>query len=199
MNGYPTYREKTMTLTHPTNTEFFKFRQKLKELNSIIDFVEKNERNENLKERYIVVLRHHKALLRDMERKDRKIPVNLPSVCEVTGEEVNTIREKQPPFKLEENIGLFQHEPDSDGMFLSDRINGDIEHNSYSHLLNNYSAKSVKKMLGRKIVLADLSSIEENLTLIIEIFKHKDYYKKYFNISTFQSKLPDIRQIVDKI
>ena len=188
-----------MTSIHPTNTEFLKFRQKLQELNALIDFVETNERNENLKERYVVVLRHHKALLRDMERKERKIPVNLPSVCEITGKEVNTIREKEPPFKLEENIGLFEHEPPSDGVLLSDRVNADIPHNSYTHLLNNFSSNSIKKMLGRKIVLADLSSIEENLTLIIEIFKHKDYYKKHFNISTFQSKLPDIRQIVDKI
>ena len=187
-----------MASTHPENNEFKKFKQKLQELNALIDFVETNERNENLKERYIVVLRHHKALLRDMERKNRKIPVNLPSVCEITGKEVNTIREKEPPFKLE-NIGLFQHEPTSDGVLLSDRVNADIPHNSYTHLLNNFSSKSIKKMLGRKIVLADLSSIEENLTLIIEIFKHKDYYKKNFNISTFQEKLQDIRQIVDKI
>ena len=188
-----------MDSNHPTNKQYGKFRQKLNELNALVDFVEVNEQNTNLKERYIVVLRHHKALLRDMERKGRKIPVNMPSVCEVTGKEVNTIREKEPPFKLEENIGLFEFEPPEDGLFLSDRINGDIEHNSYHHILNNYCSKAVKKMLGRKIVLADLSSIEENLTLIIEIFKHKGYYKKYFNISTFQDKLPDIRQIVDKI
>jgi hypothetical protein len=188
-----------MASTHPANTEFIKFKQKLSELNALIDFVEINEINETLRNRYVIVLRHQKALLRDMERKNRKIPVNMPSVCEITGKEVNTIREKEPPFKLEENIGLFQHESDSKGVFLTDRITGDIPHNSYTHLLNNFSAKSIKKMLGRKIVLADLSSIEENLTLIIEIFKHKDYYKKTFNISTFQSKLQDIRQIVDKI
>lgn len=190
-----------MNLLDPKNSElnWIKYKEKLKEINVLLDFVDTNILNEHLQSRYIKVLRHQKALIRDMDRKGRKIPDTLPSVCEVTGVEVNTIREKEPPFRLEENVGLFEFEPPSDGIFLSEKINSDIEHNSYSHLLNNYSLKAVKKMLGRKIVLDDLSSIEDNLTLIIELFKHRKHYKKHLNIKTFENNLEDIMKIVNEI
>lgn len=190
-----------MNMADPKNSvgNWEKYRLKLTEINALLDFVETNILNPDLQSRYITVLRHQKALIRDMDRRGRKIPETLPSVCEVTGVEVNSIREKEPPFKLEENIGLFEFEPNSEGVFLSEKINNDIKHNSYSHLLNNYSLKAIKKMLGRKIVLDDLSGIEENLTLIIEVFKHRKHYKKHINIKTFESRLEDIMKIVNDI
>ena len=41
-----------------------------------------------------------------------------------------------------------------------------------------FSLKGVKKLLGRKIVFDDLKNVESNITLIMEVFKHQDYYKK---------------------
>jgi hypothetical protein len=176
-----------------------KYHQKLTEINSVIEFVTENEDNENLKERFLSVLKFQKALIRDMDRQGRKIPENIPSVCEITGKEINSIREKEPEFKLQKNIGLFEFEPPTSGVLLFERINAEIEHNTYTHKLNNYSLKAIKKMLGRKIELEDLSNIEDNLTLILEVFKHREYYKKYINIRTFEKKLEDIMKIVNDI
>ena len=163
-------------------------------LNTIIDFVEVNIQNNQLKDRYIKVLRHQKALVRDIDRKGRKIPVNIPYVCEITGCEVNSIREKEPAFKLEENIHLGYN-----NMLLSDMLKSDITHNSYEHLLNNVSLKGVKKLLGRKIVFDDLKNVESNITLIMEVFKHQDYYKKYISISTFERRIEDIQKILNDL
>ena len=165
-----------------------KYHQKLTEINAVMEFVTENEDNENLKERFLSVLKFQKALIRDMDRQGRKIPENIPSVCEITGKEINSIREKEPEF-----------EPPISEVLLSERINAEIEHNTYTHKLNNYSLKAIKKMLGRKIELEDLSNIEDNLTLILEVFKHRGYYKKYINIRTFEKKLEDIMKIVNDI
>ena len=99
-----------------------------------------------------------KALIRDMDRKGRKIPEQIPCVCEITGLEVNTIREKEPPFKLEENISL-GYEKDVNELMLNQLLNDTIPHNSYEHLLNNYSLKGVKKLLGRKLVYSALGKL----------------------------------------
>ena len=172
-----------------------KLEEKIKELNTIIEFVEVNELNHHLQDRYIQVLRHQKALVRDIDRKGRKIPVNTPSVCEITGCEVNSIREKEPPFKLEQNISLgYVNQP------LIERIlKNDIKHNTYEHLLNNVSLKAVKKCLGRKIVFDDLSDIESNIILIMEIFKHKSYYKKYIHIESFEKRITDIQKTIEDL
>ncbi len=171
-----------------------KLDETITKLNTIIDFVEINIQNNQLKDRYIKVLRHQKALVRDIDRKGRKIPVNIPYVCEITGCEVNSIREKEPAFKLEENIHLGYN-----NMLLSDMLKSDIAHNSYEHLLNNVSLKGVKKLLGRKIVFDDLKNVESNITLIMEVFKHQDYYKKYISISTFERRIEDIQKILNDL
>lgn len=171
-----------------------KLDETITKLNTIIDFVEINIQNNQLKDRYIKVLRHQKALVRDIDRKGRKIPVNIPYVCEITGCEVNSIREKEPAFKLEENIHLGYN-----NMLLSDMLKSDITHNSYEHLLNNVSLKGVKKLLGRKIVFDDLKNVESNITLIMEVFKHQEYYKKYISISTFERRIEDIQKILNDL
>ena len=168
-----------------------KLNDKISKLNTIIDFVEINVIDEVLRERYIKVLRHQKALIRDIDRKGRKIPENTPYVCEITGCEVNSIREKEPAFKLEENIHLGYN-----NMLLSDMIKSDIPHNSYEHLLNNVSLKGVKKLLGRKIVFDDLKNIEDNIILIVEVFKHQDYYKKYVDIKSFAMKVNEVEEYI---
>lgn len=173
--------------------ELTKLTQKINEINSLIDFVEINEIDINTKNRYIVVLRYQKALVRDMDKKGRKIPDNTPSVCERYGVEVNSVREKEPPFKLEDNIGLGGREE------LFNVISDKIPHNSYTYLLNNYSLKAVKKMLGRKLVLEDLNGIKDNMLLIMEAFKHRGYYKKYIDINTFEKQLDKISQVVDSL
>jgi len=171
-----------------------KLDETITKLNTIIDFVEINIKDNQTKDRYIKVLRHQKALVRDIDRKGRKIPVNIPYVCEITGCEVNSIREKEPAFKLEENIHLGYN-----NMLLSDMLKSDITHNSYEHLLNNVSLKGVKKLLGRKIVFDDLKNVESNITLIMEIFKHQDYYKKYVSVSTFERRIEDIQKILNDL
>ena len=60
--------------------ELTKLTQKINELNCIIDFVEVNELDLDTKNRYILVLRHQKALVRDMDKKGRKIP-DIPPLC----------------------------------------------------------------------------------------------------------------------
>jgi len=173
--------------------ELTKLTQKINELNSLIDFVEINELDLNKRNRYIGVLRYQKAIVRDMDKKGRKIPENTPIVCERYGLEVNSIREKEPPFKLEVNIGLGGREE------LMNIIEDEIPHNSYTHLLNNYSLKAVKKMLGRKIVLEDLNGIKDNILLIMESFKHRNYYKKYIDINSFEKQLDNICEVVDSL
>ena len=81
-------------------------------------------------------------------------------------------------------------------MLLSDMIKSDIPHNSYEHLLNNVSLKGVKKLLGRKIVFDDLKNIEDNITLIVEVFKHQDYYKKYVDIKSFAMKVNEVEEYI---
>jgi hypothetical protein len=84
--------------------------------------------------------------------------------------------------------------------YLTNQVfNTDISHNSYSHILNNYSIKSIRKLLGRKIEYNDLSSVKENITLIIETFKHKEYYKKYININSFIKEIDKITLVVDSM
>ena len=172
-----------------------KLKESINKLNNIVDFIEQNETNQILKSRHIKVLRHQKALIRDIDRKGRKIPVNLPFVCENTGVEVNSIREKEPPFKLDSNIHFSQPYLSESNLFviMTDR---QFNHNSYLYSLNNYSIKYIKKQLERKIRLDDLSSIEENLTLIMEIFKHEHYYSKYFHLSSFKKKLDKISVVI---
>jgi hypothetical protein len=172
--------------------------EKILKLNTIIDFIELNILEKSLRNRYIKVLRHQKALIRDIDRKGRKIPENTPFVCEITGCEVNSIREREPSFKLEPNIGL-GHSNDFNGKLLRELISSDIEHNSYSHLLNNYSIKGIKKMLGRKIVFDDLSNVEDNIIFIMEIFKHTDYFKKYIDVKTFEKRINDIQIILNEL
>ena len=164
-------------------------------LNTIIDFVDENEKNEMLKSRYNKVLRFQKALIRDIERKGRKIPIQIPSVCEITGCEVNSIREKEPPFKLEENLCLSYGNTQL-SLFIQDT---NFPHNTYLNRLGNLSVKYVKKQLKRKIVIDDLSSIDDNLILIMEVMKHREYYKKYFNIRTFEKRLDDIETAIKTI
>lgn len=176
-----------------------KLDKKIQELNVIIDFIEANILDLLLQKRYITILRHQKALIRDVDRKGRKIPENIPFVCEMTGVEVNSIREKEPPFKLKEDINTIN----SNGehmLFLNNIVfTSEISHNSYSHMLNNYSLKSIKKLLGRKIEFDDLSNVNDNITLIIEVFKHKDYYKKYVNVNTFIKEIDKITLVVDSM
>ena len=172
-----------------------KLQQSVYQLNTIIEFIEENETDELLRNRFIKVLRYQKAVIRDIDRKGRKIPVNIPFVCEGSGIEVNTIREKEPPFKLEENIHLGYVDTDL-SLLMSDRR---FSHNSYHYLLNNYSIKYIKKQLERKIRFQDLSSIEDNLTLIMEIFKHELYYKKYFDLPSFKRKLDKITLVISKM
>lgn len=173
--------------------EITKLTKKINELNSLIDFVEVNELDKTTRSRYIRVIRHQKALVRDMDKKGRKIPENTPYACEMYGLEVDSVREKEPPFHLEANIGLGGREE------LIKIMHDPIPHNSYSHVLNNHSLKAVKKMLGRKIVLEDLSNIKDNLLLIMEAFKHRDYYKKYINIESFENQLDKICAVVDDL
>ena len=175
-----------------------KIDEKINNLNLLIDFVEENIVNPIQKDRFRRVLRHQKALVRDIDRKGRKVPVNTPYVCEITGIEVNSIREKEPPFKLEQNLHL-GYQNGIKTKLIEDILHGEIEHNTYSHILNNYSLKAMKKLLGRKIVFKDLSNVEDNLVLIMEVFKHKNYYKKYINIETFEEKIDDIQKSVDKM
>lgn len=172
-----------------------KLDKKINELNVQIAFVEVNVLEKNLRERFISVLRHQKALIRDIDRKGRKIPENIPSVCEITGLEVNTIREKEPPFKLNQEItGIRTEKNMRDEVF-----NSSIPHNSYSHLLNNRSLKAMKKTIGRKIRFDDLSGVEENISLIMEVFKHQDYFNKFIDVKSFLSNLKNISSIVDKM
>ncbi len=176
-----------------------KLDKKIQELNVVIDFIESNILDQILQKRYISVLRHQKALIRDVDRKGRKIPENIPFVCEMTGIEVNSIREKEPPFKLNSDFKLSSTNGEHMHFVNNVVFNTDINHNSYSHILNNYSLKSIKKLIGRKIEFNDLSEVKDNLTLIIEVFKHKDYYKKYINVSTFINELDNITLVVDSM
>ena len=176
-----------------------KLDKKIQELNVIIDFIESNILDPLLQKRYILILRHQKALIRDVDRKGRKIPENTPFVCEMPGVEVNSIREKEPPFKLTDNIKLNNSNGEHMHYLTNQVFNTDISHNSYSHILNNYSIKSIRKLLGRKIEYNDLSSVKENITLIIETFKHKEYYKKYININSFIKEIDKITLVVDSM
>jgi len=175
-----------------------KLKECITKLNTLIDFIEENETDDLLKNRYTKVLRYQKALIRDIDRKGRKIPVNVPFVCEDSGIEVNSLREKEPPFKLEGNIHLSQPTyNDSDlNLLMSDNR---FPPNSYHYLLNNYSIKYIKKQLERKIRFQDLSSIEDNLTLIMEIFKHESYYGKYFNLPSFKRNLDKISLVISEL
>lgn len=165
-------------------------------LNTILDFVENNIQDEYMRERYIKVLRYQKSLIRDIDKRGRKIPENLPFVCEISGVEVNSIREKEPPFKLEENLHLgYGYE----NRKLLDIMTDGIPHNTYAQILNNYSLKAVKKILGRKLVLNDFSNIEDNITLIMEAFKHRDYFKKYIDIESLERNLDKIRDAVQEM
>jgi len=175
-----------------------KYIEKITEINTLLHFVENNILDELLQERYVKVLRFQKALIRDMDRKGRKIPEQIPFVCEITGLEVNSIREKEPPFKLEDNISV-GYEKDVNDLMLNQLLNDTIPHNSYQHLLNNYSLKGVKKLLGRKLLLEDLSSISDNFILIMEVLKHKSYYKKYIKIKSFESRLDEIINVVQEM
>ena len=74
-----------------------------------------------------------------------------------------------------------------------------IQMNSYFYLLNNYSLKYIKKLLNRKLEFCDLSSVEDNLVFIMEIFKHKDYYSKFVKIKTFTSKIDQIKTVIHHI
>tara|TARA_B100000780_G_scaffold269594_1_gene228546 strand:+ start:128 stop:670 length:543 start_codon:yes stop_codon:yes gene_type:complete len=176
-----------------------KLDKKILELNVIIDFIESNILDPLLQKRYILVLRHQKALIRDVDRKGRKIPENIPFVCEMTGFEVNSIREKEPPFKLIDNIKLTNSNGEHLHYLTNQVFNTDVSHNSYSHMLNNYSIKSIKKLLGRKIEFNDLSSVSENITLIIEALKHRDYYKKYICIDSLIKEIDKITLVVDSM
>ena len=66
------------------NTDNNKYIEKITEINTLLHFVENNILEELLQERYIKVLRFQKALIRDMDRKGRKIPEQIPCVCEIT-------------------------------------------------------------------------------------------------------------------
>ena len=162
-----------------------KIDKKIKELNSIIDFIELNILDEDLRFRYIKVIRFQKALIRDIDRKGRKVPENTPYVCEMSGVEVDSIREKEPNYKLNNETSLKLHQ------------NTLGEHNSYSHILNNYSVKSMKKLLGRKINYSDLLQDNSNILFIIQVIRHKEYYKKYVNINSFVKNVDKIKLLVE--
>ena len=110
-----------------------KLDKKIHELNVTIEFIELNILDIGFtKKIYINVLRYQKALIRDIDRKGRKIPENIPYVCEMSGLEVNTIREKEPPFKLKSTI------MDINNSIIYEYVDkqvlrGELEHNSYSH------------------------------------------------------------------
>ena len=167
--------------------EINKIDKKIQELNSTIDFIELNILEDDLRFRYIKVLRYQKALLRDIDRKGRKVPENTPYVCEVSGLEVNSIREKEPNYKLKTNTLLKLHHSTLG------------EHNSYSHILNNYSIKSIKKLLGRKIKYNDLLNDNYNVSFIMQVLKHKDYFKKYVSIKSLEKNIDNIQALVDSL
>jgi len=164
-----------------------KIDKKIQELNSIIDFIELNILEEDLRFRYVKVLRYQKALIRDIDRKGRKVPENTPYVCEVSGLEVNSVREKEPNYKLKSNTLLKLHHSTLG------------EHNTYSHILNNYSLKSMKKLLGRKIKYEDLLEDNYNILFIMQVLKHKDYYKKYVSINSLEKNIDNIQLLVDSL
>ncbi len=164
-----------------------KIDRKIQELNSIIDFIELNILEDDLRFRYIKVLRYQKALIRDIDRKGRKVPENTPYVCEVSGLEVNSIREKEPNYKLKPKTLLKLHQSSLG------------EHNSYSHILNNYSIKSMKKLLGRKIQYDDLLNDNYNVSFIMQVLKHKDYFKKYVSIKSLEKNIDNIQELVDSL
>ena len=62
------------------NTDNNKYIEKITEINTLLHFVENNILEELLQERYIKVLRFQKALIRDMDRKGRKIPEQIEKV-----------------------------------------------------------------------------------------------------------------------
>ena len=167
--------------------EINKIDKKIQELNSTMDFIELNILEDDLRFRYIKVLRYQKALLRDIDRKGRKVPENTPYVCEVSGLEVNSIREKEPNYKLNSNTLLKLHHSTLG------------EHNSYSHILNNYSVKSMKKLLGRKIKYDDLLNDNYNVSFIMQVLKHKDYFKKYVSIKSLENNIDNIQSLVDTL
>lgn len=171
-----------------------KLQETIERLNWLLSFIEVNEHDANLKQRYIYVLRAQKALIRDIDRQGRKIPTNIPMVCEKTGIEVNSIREKEPPFTLSHELILGNNNPE-----LKVLMTDAIQMNSYFYLLNNYSLKYIKKLLNRKLEFCDLSSVEDNLVFIMEIFKHKDYYSKFVKIKTFTSKIDQIKTVIHHI
>ena len=164
-----------------------KIDKKIQELNSIIDFIELNILEDDLRFRYIKVLRYQKALIRDIDRKGRKVPENTPYVCEVSGLEINSIREKEPNYKLKSKTLLKLHHSTLG------------EHNSYSHILNNYSIKSMKKLLGRKIKYDDLLNDNYNVSFIMQVLKHKDYFKKYVSIKSLEKNIDNIQELVDSL
>jgi len=57
----------------------------------------------------------------------------------------------------------------------------------------------MKKLLGRKIAYKDLSNVEDNITFIMEVFKHKDYYKKYVDINTLIKEIDNISGVVENM
>lgn len=171
-----------------------KLQETIERLNWLLSFIEVNEHDAKLRERYIKVLRFQKALIRDIDRQGRKIPTNIPSICENTGIEVNSVREKEPPFTLSHELILGDNNPK-----LKILMTDAIQMNSYFYLLNNYSLKYIKKLLNRKLEFSDLNSIEDNLSLIMEIFKHKDYYSKFVKIKTFTSKIEQIKTVIHHI
>ena len=73
------------------------------------------------------------------------------------------------------------------------------EHNSYSHILNNYSIKSIKKLLGRKIKYNDLLNDNYNVSFIMQVLKHKDYFKKYVSIKSLEKNIDNIQALVDSL
>tara|TARA_B100001094_G_C18189642_1_gene806216 strand:+ start:980 stop:1486 length:507 start_codon:yes stop_codon:yes gene_type:complete len=164
-----------------------KLDNKIHELNTIIDFIENNILDDDLQYRYIKVLRFQKALVRDIDRKGRKVPEITPIVCEVSGREVGSIREKEPNFRLKQDIPLKLHQ-----MNLG-------EHNSYSHILGNYSIKSMKKLLGRKVRFDDFLNDTYNVSFLMQCVKHKDYYKKYVDMKSISKNIDVILGLVEKM
>jgi hypothetical protein len=164
--------------------EEYKKESLLVTLNFTIRFCQTNSMSEN--KRYVKVLKYQKSLIRDIEKQGRKVPRNIPCVCEKCGKEVNSIREKQPPFKLEENIFIHKNNPL-------------IVENDYEKALNNICINCVYRELGRELIFEDLNNIEDNLDLIMEIMKHRRYYCKYFNLRSFDEQLENIEKILKKI